>query len=61
MKFFDTDLETFSCNLLLHKAERYVIIRNILKAIENLEELEKSSQFVKDSKLVTGCVLFVTF
>ena len=56
MKFFDTDLETFSCNLLLHKAERDVI-RNILKTIQNLEELEKSSEFVKDSKLVTGCVL----
>ena len=54
MKFFDTDLETFSCNLLLYKAERDIIIRKILKSIENLEELEKSSEFAKDSKLVTA-------
>ena len=57
MKLFDTDLETFSCNLLLHKAERDIIIRKILKSIEYLEELEKSSEFAKDSKLVTECVL----
>ena len=50
MKFFDTDLETFSCNLLLYKEERDIIIRKILKSIENLE---KSSEFAKDSKLVT--------